>query len=267
MAIIVSGTLTAPDGSPIPFLNIVIRAVQSVPGAVAIPNQASVIEQTSATGAYSFTLEEGVYGISLSGPGLGPVALGQAVVNSSSLDTDLITLIGVSGVPTSTIQAAIVVASQQAATTVTVGTTTTGAPGTAAEVTNSGTPNAVVLDFTIPQSAPALQLPASVTISANTAVAVVNGQLVPAQSGVAAQLGNVVGISSNGGQTGTLIDVQQSGEMSLSSWNWVLGQPVYVGPNGPLTQTPPSSGFLQVVGVPLSATSISIGLQPPISIV
>lgn len=37
------------------------------------------------------------------------------------------------------------------AATVTVGTTTTGAPGTPASVTNSGTPNAAVLNFTIPK--------------------------------------------------------------------------------------------------------------------
>jgi len=41
-----------------------------------------------------------------------------------------------------------------AAATVSVGTVTTGAPGTQATVTNSGTANAAVLNFTIPQGAP-----------------------------------------------------------------------------------------------------------------
>ena len=115
--------------------------------------------------------------------------------------------------------------------------------------------------------APTLQGVAGVTISANTAVAVVNGQVVPAQSGVTSQAGNVVGVAMNGVQAGGTVDIQQSGEMSLSSWAWVLGQTVFVGPNGPLTQTPPTSGFSQIVGVPLSTTSISIGLQAPILIV
>lgn len=39
------------------------------------------------------------------------------------------------------------------AATISVGTTTTGAPGTSAQVTNSGTSSAAVLDFTIPQGA------------------------------------------------------------------------------------------------------------------
>ena len=107
---------------------------------------------------------------------------------------------------------------------------------------------------------------AGTTISANTAIALVNGQAVPAQSGDVSQAGNVVGISQNGGPAGTLIDIQQLGEMSLSSWNWVLGNPIFVGPNGPLTQTPPTAGFSQIVGVPISATSISIGLQAPVLI-
>lgn len=105
---------------------------------------------------------------------------------------------------------------------------------------------------------------AGVTISAQTAVALINGVVVPAQNTVLEQFGNVVGVSQNGGVPGTLINIQQSGEISLSSWAWTLNKPVYVGPNGPLTQTAPTSGFLQIVGIPITPTSLSIGLQPPI---
>jgi len=63
-------------------------------------------------------------------------------------------------------------------------------------------------------------IPAGATVSADTAVAVVNGAVVPAQSGVTAHFGNVVGIAVNGGSAGTNIVIQQSGEMTLSSWNW-----------------------------------------------
>ena len=41
-----------------------------------------------------------------------------------------------------------------AAATITIGTVTTGAPGTPAQVTNSGTPQNAVLNFTIPQGEP-----------------------------------------------------------------------------------------------------------------
>ena len=104
------------------------------------------------------------------------------------------------------------------------------------------------------------------TVSANTAVALVNGQAVSAQSGDLSQVGNVVGIALNGGQAGAVIDIQQVGEMTLSSWNWALGQPVFVGPSGPLTQIPPTSGYAQIVGIPVSATVLSVGLLPPVGI-
>lgn len=43
--------------------------------------------------------------------------------------------------------------------TITIGTTITGAPGTEAQVTNSGTPQNPVLNFVIPQGATALRVP------------------------------------------------------------------------------------------------------------
>ena len=176
MSIIVSGILTDPTGAPMPYLNIVIRAVQSVPGASSIPNQAAVIESTSAAGAYSFTLEVGTYAFSIQGGGIGSsVSLGQGVVNYASLNTDLFTLIGISGIPITTVQAAIVVASQQAATTVAVGTTTTVAPGTPASVANVGTSTALVLDFEVPKGETGATGPTGPTGATGTAATIAVG--------------------------------------------------------------------------------------------
>lgn len=55
-----------------------------------------------------------------------------------------------------------------AAATVTIGTVTTGAPGTPAEVTNSGTPQNAVLNFTIPQGLPGASQPVSLVSSYST---------------------------------------------------------------------------------------------------
>ena len=107
MTIIVSGTLVSPDGAPLPSVTIFITAAISTPGAQAVPSTANLSVQTNSSGGYSFTLEDGVYSVVLVGGGIKTTSLGQAVVNSSSTDTDLITLIGTSGVPTTTIQAAI----------------------------------------------------------------------------------------------------------------------------------------------------------------
>lgn len=55
-----------------------------------------------------------------------------------------------------------------AAATVTIGTVTTGAPGTPAEVTNSGTSQNAVLNFTIPQGLPGASQPVSLVSSYST---------------------------------------------------------------------------------------------------
>lgn len=55
-----------------------------------------------------------------------------------------------------------------AAATITIGTVTTGAPGTPAQVTNSGTAQNAVLNFTIPQGAPGSSPPLSLVSSYST---------------------------------------------------------------------------------------------------
>lgn len=55
-----------------------------------------------------------------------------------------------------------------AAATITIGTVTTGAPGTPAQVTNSGTSQNAVLNFTIPQGLPGTSQPVSLVSSYST---------------------------------------------------------------------------------------------------
>lgn len=55
-----------------------------------------------------------------------------------------------------------------AAATITIGTVTTGAPGTPADVTNSGTAQNAVLNFTIPQGLPGSSQPVSLVSSYST---------------------------------------------------------------------------------------------------
>jgi hypothetical protein len=46
--------------------------------------------------------------------------------------------------------------------------------------------------------------------------------------------------------------------MTELSWTWTPGEPIFLGNNGMLTQTPPSSGFAIELGTAISATSIWI---------
>lgn len=44
----------------------------------------------------------------------------------------------------------------------------------------------------------------------------------------------------------------------------ITGESIYLGVSGIITQTPPTAGYLQVLGVAISSTKINIQLQPPI---
>lgn len=51
-----------------------------------------------------------------------------------------------------------------------------------------------------------------------------------------------------------------------SSWNWSRGSPVFLGINGTLTQTPPSSGYLVSVAKVLSPQTLFIEIEEPIAL-
>ena len=101
-------------------------------------------------------------------------------------------------------------------------------------------------------------------ISAFTAVAVQNGALVAGDSSNTQLFGAIAGVATNSAQSGMSVAVQASGLLSYNGWNWTLGQPVFVGAGGILTQTAPTTGFAQVAGYPVSATELLVGLTDPV---
>lgn len=85
-----------------------------------------------------------------------------------------------------------------------------------------------------------------------------------ADSGNVSHAAAIAGITLQAVAAGSTVQVQRSGEIEEASWAWVLGQAVYLGASGQLTQTPPVSGIVVVIGVPVSATRLAIDIQPPI---
>lgn len=85
-----------------------------------------------------------------------------------------------------------------------------------------------------------------------------------ADPGTPAHRDSVLGITANAAVAGDPVDVIVSGPMSDGSWAWTPGQPIYAGPSGALTQTPPVAGWLRVLGFASSPTSIVVQLLPPI---
>ena len=110
----------------------------------------------------------------------------------------------------------------------------------------------------------AITMVASIVISIHKAVIPDGtGGVIYADQSITSQTGKTMGISLNNALEGADVEVIVSGEVDEPTWNWLPGE-VYLGVNGALTQEPPTSGILQVVGVALTATRLSVGIQLPI---
>jgi hypothetical protein len=77
----------------------------------------------------------------------------------------------------------------------------------------------------------------------------------------------VVGITSGSVAHGAYATLITSGIFTEPSWTWVSDNPLFVGAGGVLTQTPPSTGYMHVVGYAVSPTTMVVSIQQPIHII
>ena len=76
-----------------------------------------------------------------------------------------------------------------------------------------------------------------------------------------------IGISIAAVSSSQSISIKITGIMTEQSWNWASSLPVYISTNGGLTQTPPLTGYVQQLGVALSATELLIEIEQPIQLI
>lgn len=76
----------------------------------------------------------------------------------------------------------------------------------------------------------------------------------------------VLGVTTGAASASASATIQTYGELTEPSWAWTLDEPVFLGLTGLLTQTPPSSGFLQRVGFPTAATKLFIDIDNAITL-
>lgn len=74
---------------------------------------------------------------------------------------------------------------------------------------------------------------------------------------------HVLGISRAAALSGANVPVCTDGVLSDALWSWTPG-PVYLGTNGQLTQTPPSSGVLVPVGIAVDSTTLNVQIHEPL---
>lgn len=103
------------------------------------------------------------------------------------------------------------------------------------------------------------------TISANRVLYDRAGLVYPLGQADGENIFAILGLAVTAGQAGAQISVQRSGTVTDSGWSWAYGR-VYLGANGQLTQTPPTSGFSVLIGFAATATSINLSINDPIEV-
>ena len=76
----------------------------------------------------------------------------------------------------------------------------------------------------------------------------------------------ILGLTTGAVTAGATATIQTYGEISEVSWSWTLDLPIYASTDGLLTQTPPTTGFLVIVGFPISTTSMFISIKESLTL-
>lgn len=71
-------------------------------------------------------------------------------------------------------------------------------------------------------------------------------------------------VTTQAGTIGNNIKVLITGQLTEPSWNWSYDNPIWVGPDGVLTQIPPITGWLCQVATVINPTSILISPKQPL---
>lgn len=116
-----------------------------------------------------------------------------------------------------------------------------------------------------PEVGAAVQRQAGETLSALRAVYELDGQVLYLDYRDAAHIDLLLGITLTAADADAPVNVQHSGPIDDSGWNWTPGR-IWLGIDGALTQTPPADGHDVLLGAAVSATRITLNITDPIDL-
>lgn len=108
---------------------------------------------------------------------------------------------------------------------------------------------------------------ASVTLSGHRAVYLAGGEAAYASADDAATANACIGITTGAALEGDEVVITTMGKLVEPTWTWTEALPVYLGLNGLLTQTVPTSGCLVELGIATTATELEVRIQSPINLI
>ncbi len=91
-----------------------------------------------------------------------------------------------------------------------------------------------------------------------------DGKLYYADNTNLSHLFRILGITTGAADLNAQANVRTGGIMNEPTWDWDLYQFIYLGTNGLLTQIVPTTGFLIVIGYPISSTKIMVDIKIPL---
>jgi hypothetical protein len=89
------------------------------------------------------------------------------------------------------------------------------------------------------------------------------GEAIYADNTILSHANKILGMTTEATLTGATVTIQTGGEITDSSWSWVLNTPIWLSSSGLLTQVAPVTGFSLIVAFPISTTKIYINLREP----
>jgi hypothetical protein len=105
---------------------------------------------------------------------------------------------------------------------------------------------------------------AAVAIEAGKVVALrSDGSIEPADHNTPAHWSRLAGVMIEAVAAGETARVQVDGLMRDAGWSWEPGAPVFVGSAGNLTQTPPTTGFVQHIGFSVGSDTVLVQVEIP----
>lgn len=110
-----------------------------------------------------------------------------------------------------------------------------------------------------------VQRVAGETISALRVVYELDGEVFALDPTDEVHVDLVLGVARTSAMIGEAVNIQRSGPIDDSSWTWTPN-PVYLGSNGALTQTPPATGFRVRIGASPEPTRLNIDISEPIDL-
>lgn len=94
-----------------------------------------------------------------------------------------------------------------------------------------------------------------------------DSEAIYADCGIPAHSIKILGLTTGAASAGGTATIRTGGEITEPGWTWTLNQPIYLGTAGVPTQTPPVSGFVLIVGFPITVDTMFVDLGASITLI